>query len=204
VKRRAVQILLAIGFLLSTIAAVAAVRGFGASDFFRVSWNRMPARDRRVEDSLTVITSHWACGLFWSHTRETVTMPDILMLPTGFDARHDTGPARRSPFLTSVGPRIWNGLGFMLRRDTTPATMPYGLYERSEHGVFAPTWFIALIGVAMTFFPARFLRRARRLRQRRAGGQCLACGYDLRGGAHDRCPECGATVARAVGAPAQV
>jgi hypothetical protein len=189
------QVILGMGLILSTIAGVAAVRGFGATDFFRISLNRMPARDRRVDDSLALITSHWACGVFWSRGHETVTAPDIVMLPTGFEARHETGRARRDLYLTGVGPLSWNGLGFMLRDETTPTTTPYGLYERSEYGVLAPTWFIALTGAAMTYFPARSLRRERRLRHRRAAGQCLACGYDLRGAEHECCPECGEAVA---------
>jgi hypothetical protein len=43
----------------------------------------------------------------------------------------------------------------------------------------------ALIWLALLAMTAR-----RRLRRRR--GRCVRCGYDLRGAAHDQCPECGA------------
>lgn len=34
-----------------------------------------------------------------------------------------------------------------------------------------------------------------RWRRRRQPGACISCGYDLRGAAHERCPECGTTIA---------
>ena len=39
------------------------------------------------------------------------------------------------------------------------------------------------------------LRRRVRAALRRRRGQCERCGYDLRGAAHERCPECGARTA---------
>ena len=55
-----------------------------------------------------------------------------------------------------------------------------------------PMW--AFVGAPL-FVPATIAaaaaRRSLRRRRRARHGECIACGYDLRGG-HDRCPECGA------------
>jgi hypothetical protein len=57
-----------------------------------------------------------------------------------------------------------------------------------------PLWFIvpmlAMLPAARLFV---LIRNARRRRRRLRANQCLACGYDLRGG-HERCPECGGVV----------
>ncbi|HSI35259.1 MAG: hypothetical protein ACAI43_07245 [Phycisphaerae bacterium] len=62
--------------------------------------------------------------------------------------------------------------------------------------VTVPHW--ALI-VVLGAWPFLRWRRRRRLRVRARAGQCVRCGYDLRG-SPGRCPECGTDVA--VKAPA--
>ena len=50
-----------------------------------------------------------------------------------------------------------------------------------------PYWFLVILtGIG----PILVLRSRRRMGQRKLGGKCPGCGYDLRG-TPDRCPECG-------------
>jgi hypothetical protein len=60
--------------------------------------------------------------------------------------------------------------------------------------IWCPHWLIAALAAVapQAWLIARFRRRRRHL-----AGHCLSCGYDLRA-TPDRCPECGATPARAV------
>jgi hypothetical protein len=55
---------------------------------------------------------------------------------------------------------------------------------------FAINTFLYSAILALLFYPPRVIRRAIRARR----GLCTSCGYDLRGAAHERCPECGALV----------
>lgn len=48
--------------------------------------------------------------------------------------------------------------------------------------------------IALVVWACAFLRRRCRVRE----GCCTACGYDLRGAAHERCPECGTATASAL------
>jgi hypothetical protein len=63
---------------------------------------------------------------------------------------------------------------------------------------FAVDWILFTVIFAALLIPPRAIRRT--IRQRR--GWCIHCGYDLRGGARERCPECGASVATGPGAAA--
>lgn len=51
---------------------------------------------------------------------------------------------------------------------------------------------LVLIGVHI-----RYRHAKRGYHRRMAGGRCVRCGYDLRGAAHEVCPECGMPVWRA-------
>ncbi len=54
--------------------------------------------------------------------------------------------------------------------------------------VAVPAWMPLVLCLP---YPAYAWLAGRRLRRRRARGQCLRCGYDLRGNVSGRCPECG-------------
>ena len=49
---------------------------------------------------------------------------------------------------------------------------------------------VPVCATAITWILEILLTMRRRVRRWR--GQCLRCGYDLRGARHERCPECGA------------
>ena len=72
----------------------------------------------------------------------------------------------------------------------------FGRSRRSPNGptlVMAPMWFV--VGV-LAVAPAGVVGRRVFGRRRRAGdGRCAVCGYDLRA-TPERCPECGAAVAK--------
>lgn len=72
-------------------------------------------------------------------------------------------------------------------------------YGRPSHRTWValPAWSpAAAFALPLGAYGARRWRVAARTRRRRRQGQCLDCGYDLRGGS-DRCPECGAVRVRA-------
>lgn len=93
---------------------------------------------------------------------------------------------------------------FALPKDTRWERIGFGRYELSSQvsGVgdasvasttwWVPHWFLAMLfvlPVALWFAISRPLRA----RRRRASGQCVRCGYDLRAST-DRCPECGTPI----------
>ena len=90
---------------------------------------------------------------------------------------------------------VWNRFNFSYssKRGTIGGT-----YHGRDTEVSAPTWFILLGCAAVITLPARSVLRDRRRRSRLGRGCCPACGYDLRGANHDRCPECGVAVASPV------
>jgi len=77
---------------------------------------------------------------------------------------------------------------------------PDELFRRHELRALAwqPVWLgfgvNTLIYAALAAVVLEIPRRRRR-RWRRIRGKCVHCGYDVRGVLHDRCPECGKTIA---------
>ena len=101
-------------------------------------------------------------------------------------------------------PASWNFIHDA--RDTDPFWLPekywwerLGFFRRSSvlfvgNILGVPPWFAVLAPGAVAVAPLLWLRRDARRRLRRSRGLCITCGYDLRGAAHERCPECGAGV----------
>jgi hypothetical protein len=61
-------------------------------------------------------------------------------------------------------------------------------------GVTVPSWFAVGAPAVMTLALLRPLLSNHRYRARQRRGLCVSCAYDLRGAAHERCPECGEVV----------
>jgi hypothetical protein len=203
VKRRLLQFLFAIGVVLTLVAALAMVRGFGASDLFAVGWGRNPSKSERIGDQLTLFTSHEICGVSFRRQHDRTTDGSAVDYPFHpFGAWHEAVAPRPFTVLQPEAGCLWRRLRFRVITSSSKSSMsPYvtqwGTSEVREVGLVIPTWFVALLAAGMIVVPARSLHRGRRLRRRRAAGQCLACGYDLRGAEHECCPECGAAVAAA-------
>jgi hypothetical protein len=143
----------------------------------------------------------------------------VLCVPI-WRARPDAISARigRSTWTVGLGPQRSFVLSkapvrleevFLSGRSSGPGRVVYinrlGFYSASEgapYHVFdaqGPRWaVIAMLGAlpfawAMSSIPGILnLRRRLRERRRARAGQCLRCGYELRGNPSDRCPECGA------------
>jgi hypothetical protein len=63
--------------------------------------------------------------------------------------------------------------------------------EPNDFVIVVPFWALAVVAAVLpTCRGVRHYRSRRRLGGRRAAGQCVACGYDLRA-SPERCPECG-------------
>ena len=139
----------------------------------------------------TVVTEYAgfssANGSFHASWGRAETIPAICVKPTPRDAApwvfgHSSVGATPPPF-DATRP-WWQRIGFY-REGTL-----YG-------GAFSiPAWFALASPIVATWVIFRGPLRGRH-GSRLARGACLACGYDLRGAAHERCPECGQVVSSA-------
>ena len=211
-KRRATQVMFALGLLL-TIASVAWwVRGAWVTDTFRLFRTRL-------DDGILTAHLHNAAVdaerivIMWSYARSRLgprINPATRVAPA--EAEHVAVPGMRvRMYMPTAADPPWRRLGFACRFDHRHWADVGAAKAETVHPIETisgflslPTWFAPLCSAAFTIPFAVALRRARRRRLRDAVGLCRACGYDLRGAAHERCPECGAVVTPAAGAPARV
>jgi hypothetical protein len=125
----------------------------------------------------------------WAHERRLTVSYERIRLPPTF---HDASKVNRFVYsaesadvLETQAPTTWERLGFRFNWTS-------GVWTTRE--VAAPLWFIASLCCAATAMPARWLWRNARRDTLKRQGMCATCGYDLRGAAHERCPECGGDV----------
>jgi hypothetical protein len=175
------QIFFAVGLLLTFATAAMWVRGFWWSDYFFMErgWIEPPY----------CVGQKWTLG--FERQRIGLALHERRLLLKDSDARE---PARYShlaePADAFYEPRratatAWGRLGFRFN---------WSLGPNEIRQVAAPLWLVCVICCAGAAAPGHILWRQRRARRRLKRGLCPACGYDLRGAAHERCPECGAAV----------
>jgi hypothetical protein len=179
VKCRLLQLIVAIGLLLTLATAALWVRSFWIT--YTVAFDR----------SGTFAGRGWAEIHGWVHMLPRMVViawwqnPSLygMQAQERFDLRLERDPTM--PGLLAPRDTIWKKLGF---NHSVQAT---------SHVIWIPSWLIIGCCAGTSALAAWPLRRMRRRRTRAARGLCLACGYDLRGAEHARCPECGAVVTAA-------
>ena len=188
-KRRVTQLLFALGLSLTLSAAALWVRGAWATHQLRLmrQWEN---HDDYHEAHVYFHVSAWTCGLHWVRRKEAGAARiyrGFLVMPQ-WHVSHEVFPP--------TPPRLRGGFGFTNDRWDDGVS-----FDRSAS---IPTWLLLTTAVAVTALPARALWRARKRATSDRRGLCRACGYDLRGADHERCPECGASVPRVAAALARV
>jgi hypothetical protein len=104
---------------------------------------------------------------------------------------HDHNPAKSAPILDMVtaSDSIFRRLGFGFDSSDAGFGPPSNIWRKQ---LAFPYWFL----ITILAIPALAVARSERRRYLRGRvGICPSCGYDLRA-TPDRCPECGATLAK--------
>ena len=92
-------------------------------------------------------------------------------------------------------------VGHRLEDRESPLVDPYSFRPEAEAPPNLQGWLLGIpywpLAAVASAYAAAIVRRRVRAALRRHRGQCIACGYDLRGSSatSDRCPECGTTCA---------
>ena len=181
-KRRLAQILFTIGLLLTLIVGVLWVRAFWVEDLFYL--HTVDVHEGEVVTGFRLETNAHAF-LFWT-VRTSREQPDASI-------RYGFVHKVRKPSAIPSGGTLLNRLGFGYANPTASD-------ERKRLDLlWIPPWFVVLACAIVTAIPGRYLYRERRRGLRRRRSQCSTCGYDLRGAAHERCPECGTNVPAGAG-----
>jgi hypothetical protein len=177
------QLLFAVGLLLTLAAGTQWARAQWVTDSFLLSREWVEPGDVVAVEVITLDCGRSSFVL----SRQTFrTIPALRHEPTD----RNRAPWRLSHHTRELAPQQsvtrprewWERLGFV---------------RASGFGVEAfrvPSWFIVLFAAAPMAPAAIWFRQHRQSWVRRRRGLCVDCGYDLRGAAHERCPECGAGV----------
>ena len=196
-KRRATQLLFAVGLLLTAASAFYSVRSFWVLEAARVAWQWADG-DWRTYAYADLSANCGQFQLLLRHHRRTHAQTRVdgdNFQPTGFAALHFSAAADPSSVRRGdASDPPWERLGFHYHTEAYWTNPTPG---QSEREFDAPAWFVLLAVAGLTLAPYRALRHDARRRARIARGQCVRCGYDLRGTAHERCPECAQPVAAA-------
>ena len=210
-KRRLGNIAAALCVLLLVAAAVLWVRSVTYEDVFAFTidgqYYSVGSGPHRlvvgVGDLRPVGSDRWFTSSRWDSTQAvTITIPASTMTTA------DGTISIRSGTLTLQNAHGWvppahQILGFGREgRVLVPTliTSKSGSVFIDQSRYVVPLWFVVLL---LLMWPARWIVQFRRQRRRRSDGQCLICGYDLRGTPH-RCPECGTVPALSAAQTARV
>jgi hypothetical protein len=192
VKRRILQLLFTIGVLLTLMVAVLWVRGLWRTDLWSIGRGGVGGDGFSWEGfsifgggNVLMVSYHRG------HLPAGVPHPP----PYGPIVAHQSSAELPISLASRSRGSFWYRVGFWYSSGTDRG----GLYQW-KLGV--PLWFAFVLCAAPTLVSGRSLWHRHRARVRTVRGLCPACAYDLRGVAHERCPECGAIVT-GQSAPAQ-
>jgi hypothetical protein len=184
------------GYLLAFIAACSAlvcvgsavlwVRGYFVGDEFRYIQSKGPEAGNTTTGASTsdtdwvVASSRGRLGLA-ATSRVNVSRPPP---KRPLIWRRDRPPVP----IALASPTPWGRLGFQFVSDAVPLGTNAFIVVI---GIIMPSWFLVGFSAVPPGLAYLVWRRRRRTQLRRERGQCVRCGYDLRG-TPERCPECGA------------
>ena len=161
-------------------SAVLWVRGYLVGDSFRYRQQPDATADNVTRTDYVVASSRGRLGLAMTSTSNVAWQHQTRSLTWGRD---------RPPMPMSVpNPTPMGRLGFQFVSEGVPLG---GSSFLTVIGIIAPSWFVVATSAVPPGLAYLVWRRRRRARLRLARGQCVRCGYDLRG-TPERCPECGA------------
>jgi hypothetical protein len=186
VKRRLLQFVFVVSLLLTVATGALFIRGLWRSDHF--NFDRMHPRGAdSVTEHLELHFTAAEWSFLWQQLTETgaasVYNPFELPLEMRHDVSHPWPPLTKGTF------------DYEHSVDSNDS----GRLAAAAGSV--PVWCVLLIVASLNGTTGIALWRGRR-RTRAIRGECPTCAYDLRGAAHERCPECGEAVAADAAQPA--
>jgi hypothetical protein len=193
------QLLFAAGLLLTLVVAVLAVRALTLTHAFTVRWTSREAGDL-VTTTTTLVTG--VDQFFVRHREERFplaqNLPDTGAARTGIRFEHASASTSRPRGVQWIPPAPADS--FLGRRGFAYNNLPpigrnfMVVPGTTERAWAVPVWFIVVVLGGVTALAFWRVNEGARRRARLARGLCPACAYDLRGAAHERCPECGEPV----------
>src|SRR4051812_23401621 len=158
--------------LACLLAAVLWARGYFVSDEFKYTRFHPISPDKPADTRWVVASSRGSIGLAVTDTSGLTWPPEANRSLTW---GKDWPPALIAPPSTTP----WGKLGFQFIAETVPLGNVNALIM--VIGIIVPSWFAVLVS-AMPPIAWYVLWRRRRMKQMRVeNGQCVRCGYDLRG-----------------------